>query len=308
MGKISRERQTLDFTAIVILVILCSSWGLQQVSIKVAAVGVSPMMQCCIRSIGSALVVWLWMVFRRQPLFEKDGTLWWGSAIGFLFAIEFLFIYWGLEYTSASRAVIFLYMSPFVVAVGVQLFVPGERLRWLQIVGLCCAFTGILIAFSESLRLPTYRMLIGDAMEVVGAVIWGTITVMIKASPLARINPSKTLLYQLGGSALILPPVIFWMDKSISMEMTPLIIGLLFYQTVWIASVTYIAWFWLIRYYPAARLASFIFLTPLLGVFAGGILLDEPLTIFLLVALTLVAIGIFLVNRPAPLPVAVQKN
>jgi drug/metabolite transporter (DMT)-like permease len=80
--------------------------------------------------------------------------------------------------------------------------------------------------------------------------------------------------------------------------MTPLIAGSLVYQTVWVASVTYLAWFWLIRHYPPSRLASFTFLTPLFGVLAGGVLLSEPITKGLLLALVLVGAGIYLVNRP----------
>ena len=83
------------------------------------------------------------------------------------------------------------------------------------------------------------------------------------------------------------------------MLMTPLIISSLIYQIVWIAFITYLTWFWLIRNYPASRLASFTFLTPIFGVVAGGILLNEPVTSVLLLALVLVGAGIYLVNRPA---------
>jgi len=65
---------------------------------------------------------------------------------------------------------------------------------------------------------------------------------------------------------------------------------------VWVAFITYLAWFWLVRHYPASRLAAFTFLTPLFGVVAGGVLLDEPITNLLLVSLILVGTGIYLVS------------
>jgi drug/metabolite transporter (DMT)-like permease len=80
--------------------------------------------------------------------------------------------------------------------------------------------------------------------------------------------------------------------------LTPLIGGCIVYQTIWVAFITYLAWFWLIRHYPPSRLASFTFLTPLFGVLAGGLLLDEPITGGLLLAMILVGAGIYLVNRP----------
>jgi drug/metabolite transporter (DMT)-like permease len=295
---VTKENQTLDITAMAMLVVLCVSWGLQQVAIKVAISGVPPLLQSGIRSVGATILVWIWMRVRREPLLERDGTLWWGIAAGLLFAAEFILIYWGLEYTNASRAVIFLYMSPFVVALGAQLFIPGEHLRMIQVLGLCCAFVGIVVAFEESLSFPTRRMLIGDSMLAGAAVLWGTTTVLIKASPLSRIKPSKTLLYQLAVSAAVLPLGSLIKGEPGIFLMTPLIAGSLVYQTVWVAFVTYLAWFWLIRHYPPSRLASFTFLTPLFGVLAGGLLLSEPITGGLLLALVLVGVGIFLVNRP----------
>jgi drug/metabolite transporter (DMT)-like permease len=189
------------------LVILCASWGLQQVTIKIANQGISPVWQSGIRSIGATILLLIWMAVRRQPLMEKDGTLRYGIAAGLLFAVEFLLIFRGLEFTNASRAVVFLYLSPFAVAAGAHLFIPGEKLRGIQVAGLCCAFAGVVAVFYESLSVPTHRMLIGDGMLTAAALLWGATTVLIKASPLARIAPGKTLLYQLAVSAVVLPLV-----------------------------------------------------------------------------------------------------
>ncbi len=294
----AKKSRVLDLKAIVLLTILCASWGMQQVTIKIANQGVSPILQSGIRSIGAAILVWIWMAVRREPLFKKDGTLWWGIGAGILFAGEFIFIYWGLVFTNASRAVIFLYMSPFVVALGSQLFIPGEHLKKFQVIGLCCAFTGIVIAFKESLSFPTYKMLIGDSMLASAALLWGAATVMIKAGPLAGIAHGKTLFYQLGVSALVLPAASLAIGERGVVLITPLIAFCLAYQTVWVAFITYLVWFWLIRHYLVSRIASFTFLTPIFGVLAGGLLLNETVSNSLLLALLLVGTGIYLVNRP----------
>lgn len=287
----------LDLTGVAVLLVLCSSWGLQQVAIKVAITGVSPILQAGIRSIGASLLILIYMRLRKQPVMDRDGTLWWGLAAGLLFTCEFMLIYWGLEFTHASRAVIFLYLSPFVVAVGAQIFIPGDSLNRYQTAGLCLAFLGILAAFSESLNLPTRRMLIGDTMLVSAAVFWGATTVLIKAGPLAYVTPAKTLFYQLGVSALVLPAGSLLFRETGVTEISLLVLSSLFYQVVWVAFITYLAWFWLISRYSVSRLASFTFLTPLFGVFAGGVLLDEPITVRLMISLFFVGAGIYLVNR-----------
>jgi len=287
----------LDLKGILILIILCASWGVNQVAIKSIIQSVPPMLQAGIRSIGASILVLIWMKIRHTPVLAKDNTLWWGIAVGLLFSAEFTFIYWGLNFTTASRATIFLNTSPFIVALGAQLFIPGEKLGKIQISGLCLAFIGIIVAFNESLNLPTREMLIGDIMLMIAAVLWGATTTMIKASPLADISPSKTLLYQLGISAIVLPVVSLAFGESSNTEMSFLVIGSLFYQIFWVAFITYVAWFWLIGNYAVSKLASFTFLTPLFGVIAGAVFLNEQLTLYLICALFLVGTGIYLINR-----------
>lgn len=85
--------------------------------------------------------------------------------------------------------------------------------------------------------------------------------------------------------------------KVANQGVPPLIFACILYQTVWVAFITYLVWFWLIRHYPPSRVASFTFLTPLLGVLFGCLLLDEPVSAMLTLALILVGGGIFLVNR-----------
>ncbi len=188
------KNNRLDAAGMAILVGLCASWGLAQVAIKIANHGVPPVMQASVRSIGAAIFVLIWMKIRKNPVMKKDKTLLWGIIAGLLFSIEFILIYWGLNFTNASRAVIFLYMSPFVVAIGAQIFVPEESLGKIQIFGLCFAFIGIIAAFSESFSLLGTRVLIGDIMLVSAAVFWGYTTVLIKATPLSLIAPGKILL------------------------------------------------------------------------------------------------------------------
>lgn len=287
-----------------LMVLLCALWGFNQVAIKLANAGISPILQAGLRSAGAALLVWGWSAYRRVPLFTRDGSLFWGLLIGVLFGAEFVFLYWSLVYTTASRAVLFLYTSPFVVAIGAHLFVPGEKLRAMQVLGLACAFIGTAIAFGDALLLPSYGQLLGDALAFVAALLWGATTVVVKASPLARVSPHKTLLYQLGVSAVLLPALSLALGENGITAPTPLVLGMLVYQVVVVAFATYLTWFWLIAHYPAGRLSSFSFLTPIFGLLAGGLLLGEPATAALLLALSLVGVGIYLVNRAPPLPAA----
>lgn len=291
-------RTHLDSAAMALMVVLCAAWGLQQVAVKLAMAGISPVWQASLRSIGAALLVWAWAAVKGVRLFDRDGTLVPGLLSAVLFAGEFAFIYWGLTYTAASRGVVFLYTAPFMIALGAHCFLPGEKLRPLQWLGLACAFAGILAAFGESLGLPTQSQLLGDGMLFLAAVLWAATTLVIKGSALAKVSPAKTLFYQLAGSALALPAVSLALGEPGVIALTPLVLASLAYQTVLVAFASYLAWFWLVAHYPAGRLAAFSFLTPIFGVFAGALLLGERISPGLAAALVLVVLGIWLVNRP----------
>ncbi len=292
------RRTHLDSAAMALMVVLCAAWGLQQVAIKAANAGISPVWQASLRSIGATVLVWAWASHKGIRLFERDGTLGAGLLSAALFAGEFAFIYWGLDFTAASRGVVFLYTAPFMIALGAHWFLPGERLRPLQWLGLAFAFAGILVAFGESLGLPTRSQLVGDGMLFLAAVLWAATTLIIKGSVLAKVSPAKTLFYQLAGSALVLPFVSLALGEPGIVALTPLVLASVAYQTVLVAFASYLAWFWLIANYPAGRLAAFSFLTPLFGVLAGALLLSERISPALSVALALVVLGIWLVNRP----------
>lgn len=294
---ITPKNSVLDFKGIFLLIILSASWGFNQVAIKAANASIPPVLQAGIRSIGAVILVMAWMRYRKIPLFVKDGTFKWGLWVGFLFSVEFILIYWGLDFTNASRAVIFLYTTPFFVALGATLFIPGERLGKVQFLGLFLAFVGIVTAFKESFSLPTKQMLIGDTMMIAAAVIWASCTVMIKASPLSRINPGKTLFYQLAVSAVFMPAASFFIGEAIPQSITGIGFSSIVYQIVWVAFITYFTWFWLISNYSVSRISSFTFLTPMFGVLSGIVFLNEPLTFNLIVALVMVGTGIYLVNR-----------
>ncbi|WP_229678024.1 DMT family transporter [Caldovatus sediminis] len=291
---------TLDATAVGLMVLLCALWGLAQVAVKVGNAGIAPVLHCALRSLGAAALVLLWCRLRGIRLGMRDGSLGPGLLAGLLFAGEFLLIFAGMDRTTAARGVVFLYFSPFVVALGAHWFTPGDRLTGAKLAGLLAAFLGLALAFADSLRLPSARELEGDLMCLAAAVLWGATTVVIKASRLSRLPAAKTLLYQLVVSAAVLPPASLLLGESWTIRWAPLVAAALAYQVLIVASASYVAWFWLIARYPASRLAAFSFLTPVFGVAAGALLLGEPVTPVLAAAVVLIGFGIWLVNRPGP--------
>jgi drug/metabolite transporter (DMT)-like permease len=289
----------LDTLAITLLVLCCAFWGFQQILIKSTVGEIPPLWQASLRMGGATLLLWLWCQMRGVRLFTRDGTLKGGLLAGLLFAGEFAFIYLGLQHTSASRLTVFLYTSPFVVALLLPRVVPSESLRRMQWIGLLIAFAAVAIAFSEGFlrSSPVAGQWRGDAMGLAAGIFWGLTTLTIRSTSLSDASAEKTLFYQVGVTALVMPPLSLALGETWSLDYSAQAWTSLGLQTAVGAFASYLTWMWLLRHYPATQMASFTFLTPVFALVFGVALLGEPLTLQLTLALVGVAVGIVLVNR-----------
>ena len=297
------RKDRLDARAVVLLLACCAVWGLGQVAAKVSLAEVPPLTQAALRSFGAALLLAWWARARGLPLWQRDGSGRAGLLVGVLFAAEFACLFIGLQFTSASRMVVFLYCAPFVVALGMPLLMRREGLDRVQVLGLLVAFAGVVWAYSEGFGVATAgpRQWLGDALGLAGAVFWALTTLALRGSVLARALPEKALMYQLLVSALVLGVAAPLAGESLPTQISPATWWGLGFQTVVVTFASYLVWFWLVRHYPATRISAFTLLTPVFGLLAGVLLLGEPATTRLLVGLVAVCAGIALVNR-APRP------
>lgn len=289
----------MDALAASIVVVCCLFWGFQQILIKAIVGEVPPLWQAALRFAGATAVLWLWCVWRRIPLFNRDGTLPAGLLAGLLFAAEFTCLYLGLRDTTASRLTVFLYTSPFFVALLLPRFVPTERLHGWQWLGLVVAFAGVAVAFGEGFTGPVAgpHHLRGDLLALLAGAFWGLTTLVIRSTRLATASAEKMLFYQVAVTALVAPVLSLALGEAWSLSYSATAWTSIALQTLVGAFASYLAWMWLLRHYPATRLSSFTFLTPVFALVFGVALLGEPLTVQLVLALAGVAVGIVLVNR-----------
>jgi drug/metabolite transporter (DMT)-like permease len=285
--------------AIALILMLCFSWGFNQIAVKLVLPDIPPMLQATIRSVGALPVLFLIARLRGVKIFGADGTLWAGLFAGVLFGLEFVLIYRGLLLTSASRAVVFLYTAPFFVALGSYQFL-GERLRASQWGGLGVSFAGVALAIGVPQTNVDANVILGDLLIVAGGALWAATTLLVKATSLLRAPPEKALGYQVALSIPILSLAAWITGERITHIPGPLALSLMAYQAVWVVGLTFLFWFSLVKRYSASKLSAFTFITPLFGVVASYFILHDTLTLAFGAAALLVIAGLFLVNKPDP--------
>src|SRR5215475_11675558 len=271
---VSSAGRPLSAGAVALMLMLCFSWGFNQIAVKLALPDIPPILQATIRSAAALPVLLIIGWLRGVKFFERDGTLAAGLFAGVLFGFEFVLIFRGLLLTSASRAAVFLYTAPFFVALG-SFQVLGERLRAAQWAGLALSFAGVALAIGVPQANVDASVLLGDLMVVAGGAIWGATTLIAKGTKLRLAAPEKALAYQVAISIPILGAAALIFGEKLTHVPGAIALSVVTYQAIWVVGLTFTIWFALVQRYSASKLSAFSFITPLFGVVASYFIMHD---------------------------------
>ncbi|SIT79892.1 Permease of the drug/metabolite transporter (DMT) superfamily [Yoonia rosea] len=289
------KKSQIDLFGAVALTSFALLLAFNQVVIKVTNGGLQPVFFAGLRSAGAVVCIWLWLRWRGIPLRFEKGTRMAGFAVGCVFAFEFLCLFVALDLTAVSRASVIFYSMPVWLAIMAHFIMPDDKITPLKAVGLGLALAGVAVAILT--RDDGVGSFWGDLAALGAAIGWAVTAMIAKASSLSRVRPEIQLMWQVGVSApLLLFAALFF--GPLIRDIAPIHIAGLAFQIVVVVSAGFIFWLWLLSIYPASGVASFSFLSPVLTVALGWLLLGEEVGPNLIMALILVAIGILMVNRP----------
>jgi len=291
-------RRSIDALALSAMVLICLVLGFQQVALKSVASDMAPVLQLAVRSAIAAFLVCSLMFVRSHSFSIKDGTLRPGLLLGCLFTLEFFCLGEGLQYTHASRIVVFLYSAPVFTAVVLHFCYREERLSAVQWGGILLAFIGMGYTYLSRTPDGSVSMIDlrwGDTLGLIAGLAWGLSTVLVRTTSLAKTEATKTLLYQLvvATALLVISAVLM---RQTEIVWTPRLVGNLIFQGVFVSFFSFLAWFALLRRYVASELGVLTFMSPIFGVAFGIAILNEPLDVSFIVGALLVLIGIVLVT------------
>ncbi len=267
-----------------------------QVVIKVTNGGIQPVFFAGVRSVGAVLCLMLWMKWRDIPINFTRQSAKWGTLIGVIFGLEFLCLFVALDLTTVGRTGVIFYSMPVWLAMIAHFVLPDDKISPVKLLGLILAVAGVAWALLD--RDSGQASLWGDLAALGAAIGWAITAMLAKASPLRKERPEVQLFWQVlvSGPVLIVASLFF---GDLIRDLQPIhVVGLLF-QIVVVVTAGFVFWLWLLSIYPASGVASFSFLSPVLSVVLGWLMLGEEVGSGLLVSLGLVAAGIVLINRPA---------
>ncbi len=288
------RKDHIDTFGAVALIAFALNLAFNQVVIKVTGGGFGPVFQAAVRSLGAVIVLLIWMRLRGVSFHVPRNAIAGGVLAGLFFTLEFTLLFNALDITTVSRASVIFYTMPVWLSLIAHFVLPGERLTVVKSLGLAFAVTGVAIALAD--RDGGHVSWAGDLMALGSSFCWAAIVLCVRLTPLSAVPAAQQLMFQLVVSApllVILAPFFGPLVRDLEL----IHIAGLIYQIVAVASLGFLAWFWLMAIYPSSSVASFSFLSPVLSVILGWLLLSEDVAASVWGALVLVATGIYLINR-----------
>jgi len=285
-------------------------WGSTYLAIRIGVEEVPPFWMAGVRLVTAGVILWgiaLWRghkfprTLREWGWLTLTGTLILGIAIGGMF--------WAIQHLDSGLAALLACFSPLLMALYGSVGSEGDRLDPSILVGLLVGLVGIAVLLDPGWSFKTGGMpFIAVAVILFGANAWAGGSVLSKRR-LKEIPPLVSAsIHSLSGGLFLLG-----IDLLVRHDPLPRISGVawasILYLVIFGSVIAYSAYIYLVTHLPPAKAGTFTFINPVVAVFLGWLILDEPVTGRLLIGGLIIFVGLMLVRRSrtgqkAPVPMS----
>ncbi len=289
----------LSFKASLLAILLCSLFGANAVAVKFTLSGMGIFTAAAVRFSIAVVVIFLWTRFTHQSIRFSKGQAHQLLIISVLFLAQISLFYMGLSKTFASRGALIVNLVPFLVLLLSHFFTRDDRITPGKLIGILMGFSGIICLYLQKSDISA-ELKTGDMIIFCATLLWACSGVYTKKI-IQNYHPFQLVLYPLMFAIpfLTIGAIIF--DKPMLNSPGAGVVAAILYQALITGSFGFVVWNVLLQRYGAVSLHTFIFIMPIVGVLLGGLLLREPITGNILIALILIGTGIFITQfaRPA---------
>jgi O-acetylserine/cysteine efflux transporter len=267
--------------------LMVTIWGFNFIVIRWGLDSVSPYTLNLLRFVFAAFPALLFLRPPRAPwrLVAAYGL--------FAFALQFTLLFAGMAAGMPTGLASLVIQVQVFFTIGLVMLLTRERARPAQAVGALVAGAGIVLV---GVHLPPSTLL-GFALTIAAGASWATANVIVKRIPGER--PLAVVVWASVMAAVAMLPIALVADGPAAVwsavtQMSPGgWLGVAF-QAWFTTLLAFGIWAWLLRRHPAALVAPFTLLVPIVGMSCAVLLLDEPTTWWKLAGAALVLGGLAL--------------
>jgi drug/metabolite transporter (DMT)-like permease len=267
---------------------------------KLAMADCPPLLLLALRFLVAGIIILGVATLRGTSLRIGRRDLLVFAALGVVNQAVYLGIgYVGMQSVSSGLAALIISANPVLTAVLAAVFLD-EPMTWRKTSGLILGLAGVAFIVESRLAGGTEH-LSGIALTLVALVSLVTGTILFK-----RLAPRGDLWVGNGvqslAAGIALAPVAFTLEGISEIRPSWRLLAAFAYLALLVSIVAFLIWFQLLAAVGATAASAYHFLMPPLGILFGWLLLGEHVELFDLIGVVPVALGIYLVTRPARAP------
>jgi drug/metabolite transporter (DMT)-like permease len=212
------------------------------------------------------------------------------------------FLYSAMHYTTVVNASLINSLMP-VMCFLFALLLLHERLRLHQVAGVIAAFLGaaLIVARGDVTTLTALALNQGDLLVMGGLTFWAVYTVLIRWRP-TKLPILVFLATTIAMGAVFHLPLVAWEASQVGgFTLNAASAASILYFAIFSSLLAYVLWNKAVAAIGPGRTGMYMYLMPVFGAVLGVGLLGEPFLAYHLAGITMIFVGITLVNR-APRP------
>jgi len=277
-------------------ILICLIWGSTWLAIRIGLEFLTPLISSGVRFFLASGFVYAIMRYKKIILQTDPLSLKLYFILSlFSFVIPFALVYWAEQYIPSGLASIVFAVMPFCVIIFSKVAFPRDIINFNQIFGVILGFAGIVVIFSENLSLDLSQQLLGILAVLISSAMQAAIGVIIKKYG-HHLNPLSMHFVPLFFAGLILIASAFIFEDSRLWSFNFAAVSSIIYLAVFGTVVTFTTYYWLLKRMNIVILSLSSFVTPIVAVLLGWLILSENFSLQTLFGTTFVLIGILFAN------------
>lgn len=272
--------------------IICIIWGSSWAAVKIGLESFPPLLSLAIRFTIASFILGL-IVFVKHLAIPKEKKFW--TLVLMMsttsFTVPFVLIYWAQLTVGSGLASVLFATYPFWVAIVSHFLLPNEKITSVRIIGIVFGFVGVIFIFNNGFSDVSIGMFFCMAAIIAGAIIQAFGLVFLRRLG-DTVHPVTLNFCSMSLSALPLFVASFVFEEYSKLIFNARSLGSIFYLSIFCTVITFVIYFWLVKHVEAVLLSLSAFITPVIAVVIGIVLLGEKITGDVLIGSSLVLIGV----------------
>jgi drug/metabolite transporter (DMT)-like permease len=280
---------------------LCFIWGSTWLAIKIGLEFLPPFLFAGIR-FATATLGLLILTRMLHAHIPRDRSSWMVMLFLGVFQIGLPYglVFWAEQYVSSGLAAVLFATMPFFVVIFAHILVE-EKLTRLKALGVIASFTGLILIFWRDLSIAqgwAANAQLYGSLAVVGSAVSGALANVVGKQHAEEIDPASNVLVQALTGCIMLTSLGLITERNTVLSFTLTSVVAILYLGIIGSALAFVGLYWLLTKTTATNVSLFTFITPILALVLGWIVLQEVPGPSVGLGAVLILAGVYLTVKP----------